>query len=360
MRSKERVLAAVSHSQPDRVPVDFGAHSEVHRSLRRYLGIGDEADLLQLFETDLRAVGPRIKQQASPVCYADPTREVTPEGLYVDLWGVGFKRAQTPTGEYIDIAYHPLRDLESEAGLDNHQYMSPDDWDYTHVRTDAQAQEHFAVWAHCRGTFEISWFIRGLEGFMSDLALEPGTACGLMDRVQEPLEERLRRILQAGRDAIDIVEYNDDVGSQDGLMMSPDMWRKYLKPRIARMFELIGSFGKHVRYHSCGGVRDILPDLIDIGLEILTPFQPLAKGMEPVALKRDFGRHLTFHGGIDMQELLPRATPRQVQEETRRLMEVLNEGGGWIACSSHNLQPDTPPENIVAMYETLLGHELRA
>jgi len=155
-----------------------------------------------------------------------------------------------------------------------------------------------------------------------------------------------------------MAEYNDDVGIQSGLMMSPEMWRKYLKPRVAEMFDLIRSCGKRVRYHSCGGVRDIIPDLIDIGLEVLNPFQPLAAGMEPVALKRDFGKHLTFHGGIDMQELLPHATVQQVRDETQRLLDILNQDGGWIACSSHNLQPDTPPENIVAMYEVLLGREL--
>jgi uroporphyrinogen decarboxylase len=358
--AKERVLCAISHRQPDRVPVDFGAHPQVVASLRQYLGLPQDSDLHRVFETDLRAVGPRIKWKASPIAYADPTKAVTDDGLYIDLWGVGFRPAQTPTGAYIDIAHHPLSDLQGTADLDRHEYMRPDDWDYSHVRADAEAQSEYAVWGHCRGTFEISWFIRGMDGFMLDLALEPARACGLMDRVQEPLRERMRRILAAAGDAMDILEYNDDVGTQAGLMMSPDMWRKYLKPRVAEMFGIIRDAGKHVRYHSCGGVRDILPDLIDIGLEILTPFQPLAKGMEPAALKRDFGRHLTFHGGIDMQELLPHASVNRVREETHRLLDVLNRDGGWIACSSHNLQPDTPPDNIVAMYEVLLGHEISA
>jgi len=358
MTSKQRVLTAVNHRRPDRVPVDYGAHGRVSEALKRYLGLGADTDLLRLFEVDLRGVAPGIKWQASPVCYADPTKEVTEDGLYIDLWGVGFRRAQTETGEYIDIAYHPLTELESVEDLDKREYMNPDDWDYSGVRPAAEGNAEYAVCAHSRGTFEISWFIRGLDGFMTDLALEPQKACGLMDRVQERLKERLRRILEAGGDAIDIAEYNDDVGMQSGLMMSPEMWRRYLKPRVGEMLELIRSHGKKVRYHSCGGVRDILPDLIDLGLDILTPFQPLAAGMEPVALKRDFGRHLTLHGGIDMQDLLPHASASEVVEEVKRLMEVLNEGGGWIACSSHNLQPDTPPENIVAMYETLLGREL--
>ena len=358
MTSKERVICALDHKQPDRVPVDFGAHGQVVASLREYLRLPDDADLSQLLGVDLRGVGPGIKRQASPVCYADPTREVTADGLFIDLWGVGFRRAETPTGEYIDIAYHPLDGPREMADIEGHTYMDPDDWDYSGIRAGAESQSEYAVWAHCRGTFEISWFIRGMDGFMMDLAAEPAKACGLMDRVQERLKERLRRILEAGGDAIDMAEYNDDVGIQSGLMMSPEMWRKYLKPRVAEMFALIRSFGKRVRYHSCGGVRDIIPDLIDIGLETLNPFQPLAAGMEPVALKRDFGKDLTFHGGIDMQELLPNATVQQVRDETQRLLDILNEDGGWIACSSHNLQPDTPPENIVAMYEVLLGREL--
>jgi len=359
MTPKERVLAAVAHRQPDRVPVDYGAHPQVNVALRQHLGLTDDADLLRVLETDLRGVGPAIKQQASPICYADPTQAVTEDGLYVDLWGVGFQRIATETGEYVDVAHHPLRQATTSDEIETHPLMEPDDWDYTPIRPAAEAQAEWAVWVHSRGTFEISWFIRGLDALMTDLALEPQRACRLMDRVQERLEGRLGRILEAGGDAVDLAEYNDDVGMQDGLLMSPDMWRRYLKPRTGRLFDLIRSYGQRVRYHSCGGVRDILPDLIDLGLDILTPFQPLAAGMEPVALKRDFGRHLTLHGGIDMQDLLPHASPQQVADEVRRLMEVLNEDGGWIACSSHNLQPDTPPGNIVSMYETLLGHPLR-
>jgi uroporphyrinogen decarboxylase len=359
VNSKTRVLTAVAHKQPDRVPVDYGAHPEVNRRLREYLGLADDNELVAAIQPDLRGVGPRIKQQASPICYADPTREVTADGLYLDLWGVGFRRATTPTGDYIDIAYHPLGGDIADADVENHTYMSADEWDYANVRADCAANADYAVWAHCRGTFEISWFIRGLDGFMTDLALEPRRACALMDRVQEPLRERLRRILEAGGDAFDIAEYNDDVATQRGLMMSPEMWRRYLKPRIAEMFDLIRSFGLRVRYHSCGGVRAIIPDLVDIGLDILTPFQPLAEGMEPAALKRDFGRDLTFHGGIDEQQLLPYSSADQVREEVLRLMDVLNEDGGWIACASHNLQPDTPPENVAAMYETLLGRPLK-
>ena len=359
MTSKERVLTAVAHRQPDRVPVDFSAHPQVWSRLREYLGLSADADLGAVFGVDMGGAGPSPKRQASPVCYADPTREVTADGLFIDLWGVGFRRAQTPTGEYIDIAFHPLGGPCHLSDIAAHEYMDPDDWDYSRVRAGALAQADKAVMLHSRGTFEIAWFIRGMDGLLLDLALEPDKACALLDRIQERLMERLRRNLEAVGDAADIVEYNDDVGSQNGLLMSPEMWRKYLKPRVAEVFDLIRASGKHVRYHSCGAVRDILPDLIDMGLEILNPVQPLARDMDPVSLKREFGRHLTFHGGIDMQDLLPHSSEAQVRDETARLLGIMNEEGGWIACASHSLQPDTPPENIVGMYEVLLGRELR-
>ena len=173
MNSKQRVLTAIDHRRPDRVPIDFGAHPQVCADLRAYLGLADDVDLAPVFGVDLAGVGPAIKHQASPVCYADPTREVTADGLFIDLWGVGFRRAQTPTGEYIDIAHHPLAGDCGLPRIESHTYMDPDDWEYSGIRAAAESRSDRAVWVHCRGTFEISWFIRGMDGFMLDLALEP-------------------------------------------------------------------------------------------------------------------------------------------------------------------------------------------
>lgn len=359
MASKQRVLSAVDHRQPDRVPVDFGAHGEVVRRLREHLGLAPEDDLLKTVGCDLRGIAPRPVERASDIAYADHTIEVTDDALYLDVWRVGFRRTQTPTGAYVDLAHNPLAELQAAEELDAHPWPRAEMWNYAGVRDAAQANGEYAVWGHSRGFFEIAWFMRGAGQFLIDLALEPHLACGLMDRVREPLMERARRILEAGGDALDIFEYNDDVAGQTGLMMSPELWRKHLQPRMAAFVSLIRGFGVKVRYHSCGGVREILPDLIEMGVDILCPVQPLARGMELPALKRDFGRDITFDGGLDIQEFLPRATPDEVRDETRRLVEMMGEGGGYIAGPSHNLQPDTPAENIVALYETLLGRPLR-
>ncbi len=358
MTHKRRVLEAVRHRETDRPPIDYMAHPRLHEALLAHLGLAPEADLGALLDLDLRGVGPSIRRQASPVCYADPTREVTEDGLLIDLWGVGFRVTSTPTGAYVDLAHSPLSGDVSDARLEAHGLMDPDDWEYSGVAAVAASQSEYCVWAHSRGTFEISWFLRGLDGFLTDLALEPARACRLMDRVQERLLERLERVLAAGGDAIDMVEYNDDVGGQGGPMLSPAMWREHLKPRIGEVFATVRRHGKIVRYHSCGSVRAILPDLIELGLEVLNPIQPLAQGMDPLELKREFGRDLTLHGGIDVQRLLPNATAPEVREQVARLRDTLAKEGGWIAAPSHAMQPDIPPANVVAVYETLLGREL--
>jgi len=358
MTSRERVLAAVAHEATDRPPVDYAAHPALHARLLSHLGLAPDADLPRVLELDLRGVGPRIRRQASPICYADPTREVTDNGLLVDLWGVGFRVTSAPTGDYVDLAHSPLAGEQGDEEIAAHPMMDPNDWDWSSVAADAAGLAEWCVWAHCRGAFEISWLIRGFEDFLSDLVFEPRRACGLLDRVLEPLLDRLGRTLDAAPGAIHMAEYNDDVGGQEGLLISPETWRAHLAPRVGKVFEAIRKRGVIVRYHTCGSVRAILPDLIDLGLEVLNPVQPLARGMDPFDLKREFGGDLTFHGGIDVQEFLPRARPDEVREGVARLRDVLADGGGWIACPSHAMQPDVPCENVVALYETLLGRPL--
>ncbi len=356
MRPRERVLAAVAHRQPDRVPLDYLAKKEAHRTLKAYLGIAEDEELLQRLGIDLRPVAPRPRVEVHPLRYADPTVEVTPDGLYKDIWGVGFVPREYPTGLYMQLASHPLERVTTIAELESYPWPTPDDWDYGNVRPDALRYGEYAVKAHSRGFFEISWFMRGMEAFLVDLATNPDLACALMDRIKDCLMGRIRRILEAAQGAIDIFELNDDVGTQGGLMMSPALWRRLIKPRMAEMAALCRSYGVKVMYHTCGGVRPIIPDLIEIGIDILDPVQPWAAGMEPSALKRDFGHRLTFHGSIDEQRTLPFGTADDVKREVEERIRVLGEDGGLILCPSHAIQADTPPENVLALYDTAMGH----
>jgi uroporphyrinogen decarboxylase len=251
-----------------------------------------------------------------------------------------------------------LRRVESVDELDEYPWPSADFWDYAPIPDQARANASHWVWAHSRGIFEISWFLRGFGEFMTDLACNPDMAGVIMDHVQHYLNERMRRTLESGRGLIDMAEYNDDVGGQEGILMAPETWRRFLKPRMAAFTRMCREYGVAIRYHSCGGIRPIIPDLIEIGVDVLNPVQALAAGMDPEGLKRDFGDRLTFNGGIDTQGLLPNASEEEVRESTRKLIDVVGRDGGLILAPSHVFQDDVPIENIIAVYETALGRRL--
>jgi uroporphyrinogen decarboxylase len=358
MNSKERVARIVNHERADRVAIDFAAKDEVVVGLRERLGLRDDESLEDRLGVDIRAVGPRFTGRTEPLQYADPTVDVTADGVHRDIWGVGFKANQTSDGFYMDLATNPLKDLDEIEVLDDYTWPTADLWDYSDVANQAHANGQHWVWAHSRGIFEISWFLRGFGGFLEDLAIAPERACAVMDRVEAYLFERTRRTLEAGRGLIDMVEYNDDVGGQGGMLVSPDMWRTFLKPRMVSFIRMCKEYGVKIRYHCCGGIRPIVPDLIEIGVDILNPIQNYARGMEPEGLKRDFGDRLTLNGGIDTQHLLPYASEAEVRRETQRLIDLLGENGGYILAPSHVFQADVPLANVVAVYETALGRGL--
>jgi uroporphyrinogen decarboxylase len=349
MTSKERIVAAVEHRQPDRVPVALHFAQEVKTRLRQRLGL-DERGFWQWCGQDLVQVSPRYKRAVSEVAYADPTIEVTADGLYRDIWRVPFRRVQLESQTYVELAgLPPLTHARTAGDLDRHPWPSPDDWDYSNIPGDLAGLAQYAVRGHSRGFFEIAHFMRGMEEFLVDLAERPEFACDLMDHIGHYLLARSERILKAGGGQYTIFEYNDDVASQRGLFISPQMWRRYIKPRVAPFCDLAHRHGAKLRYHCCGSCRAIIPDLIEIGVDILNPVQPLAEGMDPFELKRLFGSRITFDGGIDIQQLLPNGSPAEVATHTRRMIDIVGRDGGYILGGSHNIQADCPDENIIAM-----------
>jgi len=359
MTSKQRVCAVVAHQQPDRVAIDFSARSEVVEKLRQRLGLQDGESVEERLGMDLRGAGPVFARPCESLAYADPSIAIIDGDVHCDIWGVGFRPNQTSCGFYMDLAYNPLRRAETVADIERHVWPSPDWWDYSHIEEGARASADYWVLGHSRGIFEISWFVRGFAEFLTDLAWEPARAEAVMDHVQAYLMERARRVLEAADGHMDMMEYNDDVGGQDGLLMAPDMWRRHFKPRMAAFIAMCKEYGVTVKYHSCGSVRAIMPDLIEIGVDVLNPIQARAAGMDAEELKREFGAHITFNGGIDTQDLLPFATVERVREATKRLIDVVGRNGGLILAPSHVFQDDVPVENIVAVYETALGETLR-
>lgn len=183
-----------------------------------------------------------------------------------------------------------------------------------------------------------------------DKGSNPAIAEGIMARITEVHLENLRRVLACAGDRIDMVYTYDDLAHQHGLIIDPDLWRRTVGRFQKRLFALARSHDKPLMVHCCGAVRPLLGELLDIGLNVLAPVQTSADGMIPVELKREFGRDLTFHGGVDIQQLLPRETPAVIQRETAKLCLTLGQGGGHILAPAHHIQPDTPIENVLSMY----------
>ena len=373
MTSRERLRAALNHKEPDRVPIDLGGivtgiTKVAHKNVRDYLGVkgGEiiidmiqqlvkpEEELLRRFGVDTRYVYLTGSRDHDVKDFEMPE--------YVDEWGVRRRRAELHTGgAYYDIVKSPFTGFTLEE-LKNHTWPDPYvEGRFRDLGVEAKRlhdETEYAVMVNAIGSvFEFSWYTRGFEQFLMDLILDPDTVCYLMDRMLEFQMGLFDQILDAAGDYVDVVMVGDDIANQNGPTISPELYRKHIKPRQRKLYDLIKSkTGAKLFYHSCGGIRDFIGDLIDMGVDVINPIQVAAAGMDTAALKKEFGRDLSFWGGVDTQSVLPFGTPEDVKAEVRRRIEDLATGGGYVFNSVHNIQSDVPPENVAAMFEAALEY----
>jgi uroporphyrinogen decarboxylase len=199
-------------------------------------------------------------------------------------------------------------------------------------------------------------YVRGYGTWLEDLLLRPVFAEALLDRVTDIMIQVANRALEEAGAYVDLVMYGDDIATQNATLFRPDLYRRMIKPRHKAMANTIKRHGKPIVYHSCGSVYALIPDLIEVGIDALNPVQVSAADMATDRLKREYGRELTFWGGIDTHRVLPTGTPGEVREEVKRRIDDLRDNGGYVLCAVHNIQPEVPPENIVAMYEAALEY----
>jgi uroporphyrinogen decarboxylase len=343
------VLAALAHRQPDRVPFSwgFGPTPEMSRALARFLA---ERRLdwarLRAATDDKRAVGPT---------YHGPD---LPEGT--DIWGIRRTPAAYCGGSYDEIAHYPLAGARAIPDLDRHRWPDPDWFDYAGLPAllrEADPGRQRALQVRGANPFEVYCWMTGLEEAMVNLVINPDLVRAGLERIVAFELVRLRRVSEAIGAEIDLVLMADDLGGQTGLLMSRETYRAVIQP-YHRLF--VASCREHVPrarviFHTDGAVFDVLPDLIDAGIDVLEAVQTDAAGMLPENLKSAYGARLAFHGGISVQQLLPRADAATVEGECRRLVHVFGENGGYIAAPAHALQGGTPPENVLAMLRGVLG-----
>jgi len=286
-------------------------------------------------------------------------RQSIPDGTIFDIWGHQTKIVRHEVGAYEEFSAYPLADALSIVELKSYPWPDPDWWSFNLLpdaiqKLDPSHQYHIRF--RIGSVFETAWQLRGLQAFLRDLATAPEVSQYLMERITDILVENTRRVMDIASDHIDMLYFYDDVATQQSLMISPRMWQKFVKPCHQRLIEVAEIYDKPVMYHCDGAIYPLIQALIDLGITVLNPIQADAKDMQPERLKQEFGDQLSFHGGIDIIETLPRGTQSQVQAEVQERIRTLGENGGYILASSHHIQPDTPLENILTMYATNLRH----
>ena len=400
MTSRERIIAALNHRESDRIPVDLGATEssgitwKAYNRLKKYLGFESETyvfDLMQL----IAKVDPEIAgiagSDAIPLLFeplqwkrwefcdgeavnvpAKANLKKLTDGSTVLVEQDTQSSKETilsrlpAKGFYFDTVYNPLERLDSGDDLSGFRrvfdtFDLPEYFDEGFNKLSEKARKlhsetDFAVvgnlWVHILAAGQAH---RGFENFMVDLVSDKKLAHKILSSQLESYLERIDRYAQAVGSFIDVVQVNDDLGTQNGLQLSVELYREMLKPYHRKLWAYVKEkCKKPLLLHSCGSIYDLIPDLIDCGIDALNPVQVSAKKMDTKVLKREFGKYITFWGGgCDTQKILPYGTAEQVEEEVRKRSEDLSGGGGFIFCQVHNIQPDVPAENIIAMYRQI-------
>ncbi len=380
MTSRERLLKALNHEEPDHVPFDLGSTQVTgitigaYRELCASLGRAPEPtalsdviqqlatpseSFLEYFQVDTRGLFPLTSHNW------DVENRQTDEGAaweYLDEWGIRH-RFPKENGHWYAMVASPLEAIDSmSASVDELDYRWPRAADPRRVaglraRAEAIRAQGKAVVIKglCAGLFEMTQRLRGMQNALMDTLMAPDFTDRLIGRLADAKIAFWEMALDELGDRVDVVLEADDYGSQESQLVAPETFRSLFKPHHARVLKTIKSRAPQAKilFHSCGNVRELIPDFIEIGVDILNPVHIRATGMEPAALKRDFGDALCFWGGgVDTQGVLPKGTVQEVMDDVRRNLDALAPGGGYVFNTIHNIQSEAPAANILAMWET--------
>jgi uroporphyrinogen decarboxylase len=373
MTSRERVCAVLNHQEPDRVPMDLGGINtslmlETHDNLKRKLGLGetptqllsktwqiaktDEA-ILDRLAVDIRYIFPEVRPAGAPPS-SDAAAEAGPEDTFTDEWGIVRRFVK----HYYEMEGHPLKEADRLEDIESYPWPDPGAY-FVFEGLGERARElrentDYAVGGYMGGgsIFEQAWYLRGYPELLIDFMVNKEFAHALLSKIVAVRKKNAELYLSEVGAYLDVFQIGDDIATQEGPAMSPELYREMLKPYQTELFQYIKErTPAKLYYHSCGGIVPHIDDLIEAGADALNPIQVTAKGMDTAGLKKRFGKRLVFWGAIDSQQVLPFGSPEDVRAEVRRRISDLGPGGGYILSGVHNLQPDISPENILAMYD---------
>ncbi|MBS3769933.1 MAG: uroporphyrinogen decarboxylase family protein [Bacteroidales bacterium] len=379
MNSRERIEKALNHEEPDKIPYDLaattwtGITNTAYQNYLKYLGKQPEnpvwsdviqqivvpsQEFLEEVKADVRGVFPLTSHNWDVY---SKLQDGGDHYAYHDEWG--FEHHYPKDGYWFTLVKSPLKDIDfGEEGIIE-RYPWPDAADkrrFSGLREQARLfrQQGKMVFTKglCAGLFEMHQRIRGMENSMLDPFMYPENSDKLIGKLADLKIEFWEAALNELGDVVDIIGEGDDYGTQQSQLIDPEQFRQYYKPHFARVLKFIKEKApdKKLMFHSCGNVRPIISDLIELGVDILNPVHVRASGMEPFQLKKDFGKDITFWGGgVDTQDILPSGKPEDIKEDVKRNIETLAPDGGFVFSTVHNIQAEVPPENIEAMLETL-------
>jgi uroporphyrinogen decarboxylase len=354
MISRERILAAVDHKSPDILPVSFKASADVIRRLQAEFKADSLHNLIDSLPVDTYGLFNNCMIGVFPVYVGGPNRILYPDVYQDGTWDTiyGYKRRwiKSSTGYNEEVISTPLANVTDLDGLKKYDWPQADWFDYSSIAQQCAEAGNKAV-IFLAGSLWQSANIAGFERILSDMICEPLFVETCFGKLGEFYVEFTERTLKAASGHIDIVCVQDDLGTQAGALISPEMYRRYFKPHHRKIYEVAHRFGVKVMQHSCGAVVDFIPDFLEIGVDILDPLQTSASGMEALRLKKEFGQDLCFHGGIDTQNTLIKGTPKDIRKEIDFLVSIFADDGGFILAPSHYIQSDTPWENVMALFE---------
>ncbi len=339
MTSRERWHAVLDGKKPDRWPTDFWSTREVLQRLLKELGCNSDAELWQRLKVDRpfsvggKYCGPNLGNK--------------------NIWGLQHieQTYADGAGTYDEVVEHPLASADTVEDILSYPWPSPDSYDFSHVKSKLGEAGDRPATGGGYEPFLLYCQMRGLEEAFMDLLAQPEIVDAAIGKIFDFHYAINERLFEAGGGRFDLTYVAEDLGSQSSLLMSLDVIKKILLPRIRRMIRLAHDHGIKVLYHTDGAARPAVPLLIDAGIDALNPIQWRCPGMEREGLARDFGDKIAFHGAVDNQQTLPFGTPDDVRNEVRENVEIFGKGRGYIIAPCHNIQPITPTANILALYE---------
>lgn len=374
MTSRERILAALNHRTPDRVPIDLGGnqtgiHKFAYESLLKHLGISVPVEIMDAVQQLARPceevlerfhVDTRYIAAGAPDGFSGEIVRNTRNGrVWHDLrdeFGVVWSMPDDHP-YYMDISHHPLAEATAADVAEFPFPKGEDPSRFRGLRDRASAIRDNTPYALVGGIsgviYETCWYMRGLERWYMDMVTDTEFCETLLDRVMQFWLDWFRLFLDEVGDLIDVIMVGDDLAGQTGPLFRPEVYRTLVKPRQKQLVQYIRSrTDAKIWYHTCGSCIPYIDDLSDNGIDVLNPMQISAKDMDPAALKARFGERMAFWGGaIDSQHVLPSASPETVREHVRRNVEAWKPGGGYVFNNVHNIQAGVPPENIVALFD---------